>query len=220
MRYLLHGNTANRECDELPLVAELHGEDEEVWRKLAQAALTASNGGWRVVPTELSLLLAPEHRQQLGVEPVGPALASTLCRDVGPEFVSCDTLTEREREQLILGLDDDLLRQLRIHADACGELHSIGEKTYLETSEREGGFPADDPLSKCVTLIAASSDHKVKQRQRELIAPWTAQAAIRVALDQPEPHQYAGSILRALGILQEKGRQIEEELRKLTEVVK
>jgi hypothetical protein len=176
------------------LFTQGEGWASDVWTKLAEQAFRLERAQWRLVPGELSALVPGAQRQSLRLETIEPRAVAELLREAGPQRIDCTQLTPAERDQVVRDIDDlDLLRQLVIHADRAGRLHAIDRHTFLESE-----FRVEDAFANLVTILRRSQSPAVLDKQRRLVDSWTERTAIRVALEQPQPHRFAVQILNAL----------------------
>lgn len=202
VRYLLHGEYERFDSDDMLFVEDPTTIDS-VWSKLATAALGLDGENWQVVPSCLANFIAHQHYGSLKLGDINRDSVVQFIRDKGPENISCDLLTDTERDQVVREIDDyALLRNLCIHIDVRGVLQQIGPDTFLEDS-----FPSDDPLTKTIELIAKNtSSQELEFRQLQLVENrlWNAEAALQVAMNATDPSEHAFSVMKGLRLLESR----------------
>jgi hypothetical protein len=146
-----------------------------------------------VVPADIVDRLSRDQVSHLGVETLdGPRLGGLL-------RAHDHRLTERLLDDGIVTalLESDVpdadLAALPIFPDQSG-IRRCAADLWRETAD----WPAPPAFAGIVSLLRTPATPASRERADKLVRPWSPEAQIRVALDQPEPHCFATEILLAL----------------------
>jgi hypothetical protein len=190
VRLLLHGQPAYLRSGE-PLLYDRHGTG--LWGRLVRAAL-GEDDQWRLIDPNLAARVPPHRARDYSLEEVGPRTAEDELRRLGPELAQIQfDLTPQDAAELLRCVQDaDVLRALPIHEDAAagGRLRRIGPGCYWE-----GGVDLPQGLPAPPVLLRRSANVAERAIQDTLMRPVGHADAIRILLNQPEPHRYWRPIL-------------------------
>ncbi len=105
LRYLLHNERGRYHDVDTLLLTKGLDENQSVWGKLAERALTERKTGWQWVPDELVERLSPEHRSQLKVRAVSPQAVEQILNEMEDlTWISAEDFTAGERKEVLRGL--------------------------------------------------------------------------------------------------------------------
>ncbi|MGO6755911.1 sacsin N-terminal ATP-binding-like domain-containing protein [Rhizobium ruizarguesonis] len=163
--------------------------------RIATALIESSQNEFHV-PSSIADGLGRLQREYLRIEPLGTANLETLFdKNIAAIGELAPTISEREAI-LETDLSNNLLIRLPIHerrdgaiGDGIGVLHSRDE------------WPVPKALQAVVSLVRPCRSPKARERQEQIIEPWSPRTQIEVALNQAEPHRFLGEILAALANL-------------------
>lgn len=195
IRYLLHASGEHR-YSSAQLLAEGEQPAEEVWRMLASQALSLLDAEWRQVSGLLAGAVPTNLWSSLSMFPLGPDVTEALVAEAGAASIDCGGLTQSQREQVITTFDDhEVVKQLRIHPDLDGTLHSIGSNTFFHSPD----FRVDSAFSHIATILRRSASEPVAYVQTHYLADaWSPRVAIDLALREPRPWEFAHPIIDAI----------------------
>src|SRR5262245_3336551 len=175
-----------------PLLYDRHGTG--LWGRLVRAAL-GRDDQWRLIDPALAAWVPPHRAREYSLQEVGPRTAEDELRRLGPELLAQIQLdlTRQDAADLLQCVQDvDVLRALPIHEDvaASGTLRRIGPGCYWE-----GGVILPPGLPAPPVLLRQSANVAERAIQDTLTRPIGHADAIRILLNQPEPHRYWRPIL-------------------------
>lgn len=197
VRYLLHGY---REIVATDTPLYVTAEDGRVWFKVVASVLKHGGQPWRLISDSLSSQLSPEVRSCLNLVSVSSTTAEELLVQTGSNSLQQVELTLTEREEILREIRNQALwRALPLHTTISGELIPIDERTFLG-----GTFPLPDELKSKVTLLRTPDEEGLGAIYKERVPRWNEEAAIEVALGQPEPWRYWRIILDSLPNVDER----------------
>ena len=208
LRWLIHNRRDRREHEAI-LYAGAEPGLAPIWRRLAERALLASDGGWRVVEPEVHRRLNEIQQRALGIRRFDLDEVVRLLREVGPRRIDVLDLSDDDRRTVLRESSvahADVVRDLAIHETLDGHFVPIGDQAYWQGNFRiTGQLPGD------VVLLRPSDDPVVAAKQRELHdrvldAAWV----IRIILERPECEQRWQTVHAALLALGELPRDLKD----------
>lgn len=131
MRYLLHGR-----ADRVDDASTLFVDRDDAWSALASAILKAGGEGWRLIPEQLTLDLAPSHAARLSIHPCSSATVPALRQHATKSAVDCaDLLCHPDWiEQIIREWPEAQLaslRRLALFTRSDGTATPITDETFI-----------------------------------------------------------------------------------------
>ncbi|AWI80376.1 hypothetical protein CEW87_14020 [Parazoarcus communis] len=207
MRYLLHGNAAQR-----PSNAELWIRNKgtsPVWQKLW--TMVESAAPWQIINESLSENLKAADYARLGINSIDrlevvKRLSSANCQDI-----DANDLTEEERNEVLQAVtDEEAWRRLPLH-------RIVAETEYFGCIEsdvyRAGELELPPALKTKVRLICLSADPVVQHHQREWVKQLSAEAVVSLTLSSDDRGKYWSLILDGMSAQSSGFMNIDTQLR-------
>lgn len=203
IRYLLHGQADKYHSEEKLYIIS---QSDSLWLNLAQQVLSITNESWRLINSALSGSISEEKFVQLGISRLTSDAVIDLLNKLRKNSSNFTSLFDRielndnERKDILNEIgkspqNQDLWKSLPLHKTIAGILVSIQENTYLQNPELHDQFSLNQGLLGKVTLIKQNS--KILHLEQEgWILQWNASAAMKVLLQESNPHDYAELILK------------------------
>ena len=154
-----------------------------------------------LVPTAVARKLSQDHREHLGINLMDDARFGCWLDKKSRTLADMNLCNEEITALLNSDVPDEYLRKLPIFPDTDDDYYPAA-KVYLETTN----WKIPCKFAAVVPILKPPPDDKAAKRAKKLVAPWSPEAQIRVALDQPdrkaldqpEPHHFWEEILDAL----------------------
>jgi len=202
LRYLVHGCKEHYDANG-PLWLLRPQDSEASWPGVLATLLKSTGDVWRVLDPAVTAGLTP--RAQAALEIQAPeerqVVQELVDRSAQASGEALRSLSREQRDFVFLGVRDDLLfKRLALHEAVDGRLVSAEGEAYLEI-----GYPLSEALGGPVLRIRPSSHPDVQARQRQILAPLDARAAILLALRSEEPSRFWKEILDGWKCVRDSG---------------
>ena len=209
IRYLIHAHPFDQNQQ---LFMETSGR-HELWSRIARQVLQQREEEWRVIDNVLGDRISPQYWQPLEIHTFDADGAAQLIWEVGPEHVDCTIFNTYERQKILREMNDiEVLRRLNIYDDVDGNLVQINP----ECAYWESDFPYEDIPRENIVILRPLPE-SVRWRPDQILDRFfTADNAIRVLLNEEQPHQHWEHILKALYDLNTVPSDLRQELKDTT----
>ena len=203
IRYLLHGRADKYDSEEKLFIIS---RSDALWSDLARKSLEITHESWRLIDNSLSESISEEKFEKIGITRLTTSAVIELLKqklDYIDEIFAQISLSDDERQDILneIGKNIDnkeLWRLLPLHKSSENEFVNIKENTYLQNPDPKFK-KLDHKLIKVLRVTLINQNNNIIHYPEEgWISQWSASAAMRILLEQPEPHNYTELILFVL----------------------
>lgn len=203
IRYLLHGQADKYDSKEKLFVIS---KSDALWSDLAHEVLEITHESWRLIDNSLSESISEEKFKKIGITRLTPNIVIELLvekLDYIEEIFAQISLSDSDRQDILneIGKNIDnkeLWRLLPLHKSSENEFVNIKENTYLQNPDPKLK-KLDHKLIKVLRVTLINQNNNIIHYPEEgWISQWSASAAMRILLEQLEPHNYTELILCVL----------------------
>lgn len=204
IRYLLHGERALLDDLETDLI--IGGSEDDVWETVIRHIYCARGLASCIIPMHLAGVISAEHCRSLGIETVHSSdVLAELKRD--PGILIGSALSNAHRIDLLDEVrDDDLWKRLPIHRTNKGDEATIAD----DRSFLPGDFSVPAKFSNRVEIVRPLTG--LEDRYQLLVAVWSPDTLIRVALGTESPEVFASEITESLPAAYNGGRTVPQDV--------
>ena len=197
--------------DNLPLFMEASAPTGTLVKNSIVRFCSQRDERWRVIDNVLRDRISPQYWQPLGIHTFDTDSIIQLIREAGPEHVDCCMFSTDEREQILQECDDfNVLRRLNIYYD---DVNGDPVRINPEQSYWRDDFPIEDIPRENITILRPLPEYLHWKQSRILDRFFTADNAVRVLLNEEQPHQHWEHILKALHHLNTIPSDLRQELK-------
>jgi hypothetical protein len=225
IRYLLHGQPDKYNSEEKLFIIS---RSDSLWSKLAHKVLEITNESWRLIDSSLSESISEEKFEQIGITRLIPSEVIELLLkklDYIEEIFAQISSSDNEKQEIYNKRQDilneiaknidnkELWRLLPLHKSSENEFVNIKENTYLQNPDPKLK-KLEHKLLKVLKVTLINENINILHYPKEgWISQWSASAAMRILLEQPEPHNYTELILDVLQLFPDVKNEYRDKLK-------